>query len=591
MDPHPILVQSVFTVPMIAALVVYALLRRDRTRLHTLLAGLLASVAVWMVSLTVGVVASSPTLRSVALDVQFLTIAIMAPFFLVTMGHMARSPLFERSPAATIALFSIFALFFVAYLTNDAHQLFLTDREAAMAALPLARWAGPLFWGQQIWCLTCNALAFAFIVLAIRRGRTEGERRRGLVVLAAAVMPVLTHVVYLLDWLPLDYSLSPATLGITALFFVQGVNRYGLLDSQPIVRHDVLEHIPDGLLLTDPDGVVIDSNAAAQSALGGGREQFQGRPLAAVLERLGFDGAVGVGERIARLPLKGGRLTEEVVAGDGRAIEIVAGAVAAANALPAGRFVTLRDRTAQRRSERLLLERQRLESVGILAAGVAHEVNNPLAYVRANLTHLQAMVEHLRKHLGPGPPCECSELDEMPDVVSESLDGLERIRSIVKSMLRLSRPPDEETGAVDVNDVVEQALRLAELQRAPKVRVIRTLTANLPQVAGAADRLIQVVLNLLLNARQALGEAGGGCIVAETALEAGHVVVRVRDDGPGIPPEHRNRLFDPFFTTRAPGEGTGLGLSIAFDIVREHGGVLELEPLDEGTCFAMRLPL
>ena len=108
---------------------------------------------------------------------------------------------------------------------------------------------------------------------------------------------------------------------------------------------------------------------------------------------------------------------------------------------------------------------------------------------------------------------------------------------------------------------------------------------------GSSNRLAQVLLNLLLNANQALAGRDGAQVEAETDHDAKDVLVRIRDNGPGIPEEHLQRIFDPFFTTREPGEGTGLGLSIAIGIVREHGGKLEVESQPgEGTCFTMRLP-
>jgi signal transduction histidine kinase len=109
-------------------------------------------------------------------------------------------------------------------------------------------------------------------------------------------------------------------------------------------------------------------------------------------------------------------------------------------------------------------------------------------------------------------------------------------------------------------------------------------------VLASAERLVQVMLNLLLNARQALGDRTDGVIEAESDTEGDHVVVRIRDNGPGIPPELQQRIFDPFFTTRSPDAGTGLGLSIAFDIVREHGGTLEVTSrVGVGSCFTVRL--
>lgn len=588
MELHPFVVQSAFSVPLTFGLVLYTLLRKDRTRLHYVLAGLLGSVCLWLLSATAGIIASDPRIRSAALDLQFLTIAFMAPYFLVAMGRMARLPLFERSRAATVGVFSISSVFLLAYLTNDLHQLFLTDRELAMAAAPPREWAGPLYWAQQLWCEVFSVLAMSIVVGAVVRGRTLDERRRARTILGAVLVPVLAHFAYLTGWQPVDFSLAPAALGITGVFFVQAIHTYGLFESQPILRHDVLEHIQDGLLLADPRGIVLDANAAAEALLGSGRDELRGHTIVEVIERLRFEGATALGERIAALALGGDGLAGEVETEDGRVVEIAAGAVEAHGSMPAGRFVTVRDRSAQRRTERLLRERQRLESVGILAAGVAHEVNNPLAYVRANLVHLQELVAGMDKPLD-STARDGRDLLEIPEVVAESLDGLERIRRVVDSMLRFSRIPDEEMRLVDLNEVVGQALRLAELQRNVGVSVEQMLTPELPLVLGSADRLVQVLLNLFLNAKQALAE-GGGRVVAETAVAGDRVVVRVRDDGPGVPEADRERIFDPFYTTRAPGDGTGLGLSIAFDILREHRGTIELERTPEGASFVMSLP-
>jgi C4-dicarboxylate-specific signal transduction histidine kinase len=144
---------------------------------------------------------------------------------------------------------------------------------------------------------------------------------------------------------------------------------------------------------------------------------------------------------------------------------------------------------------------------------------------------------------------------------------------------------------VSLNQVAAEALRFAALHRGRTVRVDTAFDPALPTVEASEDRLVQVALNLILNAKQALADRPDGAIRLETSREGESVVLRVRDNGPGVPPALRERIFDPFFTTREPGEGTGLGLAIAFDILREHEGALELESPPAGACFAVRLPL
>jgi signal transduction histidine kinase len=162
----------------------------------------------------------------------------------------------------------------------------------------------------------------------------------------------------------------------------------------------------------------------------------------------------------------------------------------------------------------------------------------------------------------------------------------------VDRLCRLSRKAEEEFEWVDVNAVLQDALEVAEFHRNDAVRVELRLEEGLPPLMGSRECLAQAILNLLLNAKQALAGSQGRCIVASTHREGGSVEIRVVDDGPGIPREIRERIFDPFFTTKDPGEGTGLGLAIAFDIARDHGGMIEVvSSTGAGASFTVRIPL
>jgi signal transduction histidine kinase len=276
-----------------------------------------------------------------------------------------------------------------------------------------------------------------------------------------------------------------------------------------------------------------------------------------------------------------------------RTIEITAKGLHGPDGAVLARVLVLRDRTEERRYERLLRQTQKLETVGSLAAGVAHEVNNPLAFVRANLHQLERLGGLAAKHAETlaAADRDALELLELPQIVAECVDGIDRIGRIVGAMRRFSRLPADELGPVDVNEVVREAMRLGELHHHRGVAIEAWLADGLPAVHGSAQRLTQVVLNLLVNAKQALADRAEGHITVRTRLAGDFVELTVLDDGPGIPDAIRDRVFDPFFTTKGPEEGTGLGLAIAFDIVREHGGVLELRPMPRGgACFRTLLP-
>ncbi len=595
MDSNALIIQASVAIPISLGLSLYTLIRRDRSSLHLLISAILAMAAVWLGSMVIKLAAEPLWLKTIAFHAEFFTAIFMSPLFLVMMGYFARLAVFEQGRAAAISAFSVSAFFYMLFLSDGTHGLFFSDRDAVIAGANIDQWAGPFFWGFQIWCQVCNAIALSFGLNVVLRGRSKAERGRAMMVLAAVVAPILGHVVFLLDVFPIDYSLAPIALAVSAVFFVQGVHRYGLLEGQPIVRHDVIEHLIDGVVLADGNGIVLDANAAAEDALRCSRDEVRGLDLIAALESLEpADPAESFGNELATLCEERGRVSVEVRARDGRWMEITGSAVAAVGSQPAGIVVSLRDRTIQRRNERLLRERQKLESIGTLAAGVAHEVNNPLAYVRANLTHLQDLAEHVVKRMDRDvdePEGYAGQVLESPDILVESIEGLDRIKNVVESMLRFSRVSDEENRKIDVAEVVRESLRLARLHRKTAVTVDCDLPTDLPDCTGSPDRLVQVILNLVLNAKQALVEAEDGRIHASAVVEGGYVVIRIRDNGPGIPEELQEQIFDPFFTTRPPDEGTGLGLSIAFDIVQQHGGALEVESqVGAGSCFIVKLP-
>jgi signal transduction histidine kinase len=251
----------------------------------------------------------------------------------------------------------------------------------------------------------------------------------------------------------------------------------------------------------------------------------------------------------------------------------------------------LRDRTERRRYENFLRHSQRLESAARLAAGVAHEVNNPLAYVSSNLGHIDRMIDGLAERLATTSGEKFEEIEELRMVTAESIDGVERISGIVERMRRFARLSEGELGSVDVNAVATEALKMAALHRSAAVQLQFDPAVGLPLVRGSSEHLIQAVLNLSVNAVQAVSQQGGGTVRVTTRSCAEGVEIRVSDDGPGIPRAIRKRVFDPFFTTKGPGEGSGLGLAITYDIVREHRGMLELHSREgEGAEFTVRLP-
>jgi two-component system NtrC family sensor kinase len=247
----------------------------------------------------------------------------------------------------------------------------------------------------------------------------------------------------------------------------------------------------------------------------------------------------------------------------------------------------LRDVSARKRHEdesrdlhHQLLQAEKLAALGQTISGVAHELNNPLATILAWAERLAEL---------PGDEKSRRGLDVI-------LQEAERAARIVRNLLTFARKRQSTRMMVDLNDIVREtmALRTYE-QRVSNIQVVQSLAAHLPQVFADGHQVKQILLNLVINAEQAMIAAkGAGTITVRTWHDAdrGSVVLEVNDDGPGIAPELQEKIFDPFFTTKAVGTGTGLGLSVAYAIVQEHGGrIWVVSRPHEGSAFFVELPV
>jgi len=241
-----------------------------------------------------------------------------------------------------------------------------------------------------------------------------------------------------------------------------------------------------------------------------------------------------------------------------------------------------------RSTQAQLLFADRLATIGQLAAGVGHEINNPLAFILANLGFAQRVLDESR--FTPSR----QEGEEMAEALAEAREGAERVRVIVQDLKMLARPDEEETGPVDLTLVLRSAVKLAAHELRQRARVVELLD-GVPPVRGNSARLCQVFLNLLINAGHAIprGEVERHRISLEARVEdSEHVVVEVSDTGCGIPPEHLERIFEPFFTTKPAGVGSGLGLPVCQRIITAHRGSISVtSEVGQGTTFQVRLPL
>lgn len=243
-------------------------------------------------------------------------------------------------------------------------------------------------------------------------------------------------------------------------------------------------------------------------------------------------------------------------------------------------FMILQDATEAIAREQHLRRAERLASVGTLIGGVAHELNNPLHAI-CNFAELMLMEER------------SADDSEALEVMRREAERAAKVVSNLRTVARQSQDEGTPKGAVDLNDVVRHVLRLRGYAlTTANIEVHEDLAQDLPPVWADRSQMEQVLLNLVVNAEQAMvGYRGGGCLILRTRPSRAGVSLYVVDDGPGIAAEHFDRIFDPFWTTKAPGEGTGLGLSLVHSIIAEHGGELRVESdVAKGAVFAIEIP-
>lgn len=261
-------------------------------------------------------------------------------------------------------------------------------------------------------------------------------------------------------------------------------------------------------------------------------------------------------------------------------------------------------------SHRKMVEQEKLASVWQLAAGVAHEVNNPTGYIASNLASLQKYLARIEEYIAAQQQvidqgCQAAQVDELKllkrklkidailedidEVVADSLEGTERIRRIVLGLKNFSRKDAEESQQVDINLILEETLTLCWNELKYKATVERDF-GDVPQIMGRAQKLSQAFLNLLVNASQAIEEQG--TIRIRSRLVGEKIEVEISDTGCGIPQDALQKIFEPFYTTKDVGVGTGLGLAIVQEIVGLHQGDLRIESeVGAGTTFTISLPI
>ncbi len=436
-------------------------------------------------------------------------------------------------------------------------------------------------------------------------------------------------------------ALNPATPHSGSIWMFEDITEQKLSTERLAELHHrnelILNSVQEGILQMNRDGCHTFANQAAVQMLGWSPAELAGKVSHPLWHHTRADGhAYPKQECPVYTTLRDGRVrhvTDEVFwrkDGTSFPVEYTSTPIWEGEDLT-GVAVTFRDISEQKRAEAerqrvdiQLRHAQKLESIGQLAAGIAHEINTPMQYIGDNTRFLQDAFNELRRvvdafqeltgRLRPQPglgellaPVETilqtADLDylleETPKAIEQSLQGAERITKIVRAMKEFSHPGTEQKTAADLNHAIESTVTVARNEWKYVADLETDFDLQLPQVPCLPGEFNQVILNLIINAAHAIADVVGknsgtkGRIIISTRRQGDWAEIRVDDTGTGIPESARGRIFDPFFTTKPVGKGSGQGLAIAHSvIVDKHGGTLAFETeLGRGTTFIIRLPL
>jgi len=424
------------------------------------------------------------------------------------------------------------------------------------------------------------------------------------------------------------------------------------LSETTLYAESVIRSMADATIIFDPELKIKSVNRAAAELIGTSQSELQGRPLDALMDRsspnnelllkelraLGGTGtlcgkqailASSSGERIpvdvnvSPLQHEGAVISGGVIiARDMRKILTLISELEQAN-------VSLEEKVNARTSEMerayrqlkekdaQILHQEKMASVGLLAAGIAHEINNPIGYINSNLDVLGEYVSEIQAYSGgveaaletlrnlPLPPPAAQEIEktdqlkkelkiddvrkDLNHLLQESKSGIDRVKRIVSDLRNFSHADENKLQEADLNAGIESTLNIVWNEIKYRAQVTKTY-GKLPRILCYPQQLNQVFMNLLVNAAQAIEKKGE--IGIKTYLSGEHVYIEISDTGAGISPENLKKIFDPFFTTKEVGKGTGLGLAIAYSIIEKHHGEIQVNSiLGKGTTFSIKLPL
>lgn len=371
-----------------------------------------------------------------------------------------------------------------------------------------------------------------------------------------------------------------------------------------------IDQTPDYLMITDPEGKIEYVNPAFETITGYSAREAIGRtPSILKSDRQPDQFYQEMWRDIKACKTWSGELVNRHKNGEPFIVQMKIAPVMSKQGEVEAYIAVARDKSVEAQLGERLLQVQKLETIGTLAGGVAHEINNPIGFVGSNLETLTLYNDRLMKYMGlleeyiqqspesaQRKALETTKkdlrlddiLEDMPFLLSESTDGIGRVKAIVQNLKEFAHKPETEMQWIDINALISKSIQLCWNSLKYKVK-LHTKLSEMPRFFGNSLKLSQVFINLLINAADAIKEKGE--ITLRSFTEGEYFILQFIDTGEGIPPENLTHIFDHFFTTKPVGKGSGLGLALSKNIIKEQGGKIEVSSkVGEGTTFTIKLP-
>ena len=570
----------IVSVVVAAALVFYFWRRRSMTGAVPA-AWVMMATAIFSLGYVLQLISNELSGQILATDIQYVGIAALpVAWFAFSLRYTDHDKWLTSRNLLLLAI--IPSVTVVLAWTNSFHSLMWQGRhlESSGPFVIIAKTYGPWFWVHTLYSYVLIILGMLVLVQRLFRP-PRLYREQSIALLISVVVPLGWNVVYVFNLAPVyRIDLTPSAFTISGLAMAWGLFRLRLFDIIPMARDAVIENISDGVIVLDTQNRLIDINPAAQRIIGYSLSDVIGQPFARVLPQQP--------ELVERSNVRMVEALLEIVIEKGETryyYELHISPIYGRHDRLAGRFIILHDVTEHKLIEARRKELEdrahivsRLSTLGELAAGIAHEINNPLASV---ISYANWLLER-----------------DIPDDIKGDLEvinrGAKRAGDILDRLLTFAGQRHVEWDYLDINRILEITTEFRKHSLSNNnIEVIKQFDPGLPKTMADGGQLQEVFLNLIINAETSMTEShSGGRLIIKTETANDNIRICFKDDGAGISEETINKIFDPFFTTKEVGKGTGLGLSICHGIINEHGGRIYAESeLGKGATFFVELPI